>query len=154
LRKKALFSPAQAEADLTVLAPMFGRWVMKRILVVDDEPSIRQALILGLTSQEFEVDGAEDGKRGVGLGTRKHYDVLIVDLSLPDTDGLEVIQKIKTHSPAAVSIVITGNPRRGISMEADSQGVSAYLEKPLDLQSVKSAIKRGLEQHELKRINL
>jgi hypothetical protein len=57
---------------------MFGRWIMRRILVVDDEPSIRQALILGLTSQEFEVDGAEDGNRGVGLGTRKHYDVLRV----------------------------------------------------------------------------
>lgn len=123
---------------------------VQRILVVDDEPSIGRALTLGLSSEELEVDVAENGRTGVRLGSRKHYDVLIADLCLPDIDGLEVIRRITSHSPEIVSIIITGNPSRETSMEATSQGVSGYLQKPLDMKSVKNAIKRGLEERALK----
>jgi DNA-binding NtrC family response regulator len=125
---------------------------VRRILVVDDEPSIGKALTLGLSTKELEVDVAENGRIGVRLGSRKHYDVLIADLCLPDIDGLEVIRRIKSHSPEIVSIVITGNPDRESSMEATSQGLNVYLEKPLDLKSLKNAIKRGLEERELERL--
>jgi DNA-binding NtrC family response regulator len=124
---------------------------MKRILVIDDEPSIRHALLMGLTSEEFEVDGAEDGKSGIQLGSVKPYDVLIVDLCLPDIDGLEVIHKIESVFPETVSIMITGNPQGSIALEVKNQGVTAFLEKPLDLQSVKLAIQRALKQQELRR---
>ena len=119
-----------------------------RILVVDDEPSIGKALKMGLSSSEMEVDVAESGSRGVELGTRQHYDVLIADLCLPDIDGLEMIKKIKSCCPEIVSIIITGNPSSETSVEATSQGVSCYLEKPLDMNSLKNAIKRGLERRE------
>lgn len=124
---------------------------VRRILVVDDEPSIGRALTLGLSSKELEVDVAENGRMGVRLGSRKQYDVLIADLCLPDIDGLEVIRRIKSHSPEIVSIIITGNPSRESSMEATSQGVSGYLEKPLDMKSLKTAIRLGLEEKALKR---
>jgi DNA-binding NtrC family response regulator len=124
---------------------------VRRILLVDDEPSIGRALTLGLSSKELEVDVAENGRIGVRLGSRKQYDVLIADLCLPDIDGLEVIQRIKSHSPEIVSIIITGNPSRETSMEATSQGVSGYLEKPLDMKSLKTAIRLGLEERALKR---
>ena len=127
---------------------------VRRILVVDDEPSIGKALTLGLSSKELEVDVAENGRIGVRLGSRKQYDVLIADLCLPDIDGLEVIRRIKSHSPEIVSIVITGNPDRESSMEATSQGVSSYLKKPLDMKSLKNAIRRGLEERELERLEL
>jgi DNA-binding NtrC family response regulator len=125
--------------------------MMKRILVVDDESSIRRALAMGLTSKDFEVDVAEDGMSGIRLGSWKQYEVLIVDLCLPDIDGLEVIRKIKAYSSEAISIVITGNPSSETSIEAICEEVNAYLEKPLDMQSVKNAIHRGLEQREQKR---
>jgi DNA-binding NtrC family response regulator len=121
---------------------------VRRILVVDDEPSIGKALKMGLSSSEMEVDVAESGSRGVELGTRQHYDVLIADLCLPDIDGLEMIKKIKSCCPEIVSIIITGNPSSETFVEATSQGVSCYLEKPLDIKSLKNAIKRGLERRE------
>jgi len=121
---------------------------VRRILVVDDEPSIGKALKMGLSSSEVEVDVAESGSKGVELGTQKHYDVLIADLCLPDIGGLEMIEKIKSCCPEIVSIIITGNPSRETSVEATSQGVSCYLEKPLDMKSLKNAIKRGLERRE------
>ena len=125
---------------------------VRRILVVDDEPSIGKALKMGLSSSEVKVDVAESGSTGVELGTQKHYDVLIADLCLPDIDGLEVIEKIKSCCPEIVCIIITGNPSRETSMEATSQGGSCYLEKPLDMKSLKNAIERGLEERELERL--
>ena len=116
--------------------------------MVDDEPSIGKALKMGLSSSEVEVDVAESGSTGVELGTQKHYDVLIADLCLPDIDGLEMIKKIKSCCPEIVSIIITGNPSSESSMKATRQGVSCYLEKPLDMNSLKNAIKRGLKRRE------
>lgn len=119
---------------------------MKRILVIDDEPSIGKALTLGLSSSDTEVDVAEDGKSGVRLGYEKHYDILIADLYLPDLDGLEVIQKIRFHCPGIITIVITGNPSRESFDKAAKHSVCAYLEKPLDMKMVKDAVRRGLER--------
>jgi len=123
---------------------------VRRILVVDDEPSIGRALTLGLLSKELEVEVAENGRIGVRLGSRKQYDILIADLCLPDIDGLEVVRRIKSYSPEIVSIIITGNPSRETSIKAISQGVCGYLEKPLDMKSIKSAIGRGLEERAMK----
>jgi two-component system response regulator YesN len=134
------------------LEPEVGMANVRRILVVDDEPSIGKALKMGLSSNEVEVDVAESGSTGVELGTRQHYDVLIADLCLPDIDGLEVIEKIRSCWPEIVSIIITGNPSRLTSMEATNQGIKGYLEKPLDMKSLRNAIKRGLEERELERL--
>ena len=125
---------------------------VRRILVVDDEPSIGKALKMGLSSSEVEVDVAESGNMGVELGTRQHYDVLIADFYLPDIDGLEVIAKIKCCCPEIVAIIITGTPSRETSMEATSQGVNCYLVKPLDMKSLRNAIELGLKERELVRM--
>lgn len=123
---------------------------MKRILVVDDEPSIRHALLMGLTSEEFEVESAEDGKSGIRLGSSEPYDVLIVDLCLPDNDGLEVIRQIESIFPKTASIIMTGNSQGSIPSDVKRQSVSAFLEKPLELHSVKKAIITALKQQEEK----
>ncbi len=121
---------------------------MRRILVVDDEPSIRKALQMGLSSKEVEVDVADDGKTGVELGSRGHYDVVIADLCLPDLDGLEVVQRIRKQSPEVVSIIISGDPRRDNFAKAKRHEITVFLEKPLDLRSVKDAVARGLQERE------
>jgi DNA-binding NtrC family response regulator len=123
---------------------------MQKILVVDDEPSIGKALKMGLSSNEITVDVAESGQKGVELGIANPYDVLIVDLCLTDIGGLEVIEKIQGFSPAIVSIVITGNPGKKSLEKAGEQKVAAYLEKPLDMKTVKDAVRRGLEGRALK----
>lgn len=147
----AQFMPLELEIRPD-LEPELKMVNVRRILVVDDEPSIGKALKMGLSSSEVEVDVAESGNTGVELGTRQHYDVLIADLYLPDIDGLEVIAKIKCCCPEIVSIIITGNPSRETSMEATSQGVKCYLVKPLDMKSLRNAIELGLKERELVRM--
>ena len=119
---------------------------MNRILVVDDEPSIRKALAMGLSCKDCEVDIAADGKTGIQLGAGKSYDVLLVDLCLPDMGGLEVIKAIKQTSPEVVPIMITGRGSLQSSIEAIRLEVSDYIEKPLNMQTIKNAINRGLEK--------
>ncbi|CAB1083100.1 diguanylate cyclase/phosphodiesterase (GGDEF & EAL domains) with PAS/PAC sensor(s) [Olavius algarvensis Delta 1 endosymbiont] len=121
---------------------------MERILVIDDEASIRKALSIGLACDDFEIDLASDGRSGIQLGQNQIYDILIADLSLPDMDGLEVIEKIKFSSPDIIPIIITGNGSLQSSLEALRLEVNDYLEKPLSLKSVKDAIARGLKKRE------
>ena len=124
---------------------------MERILVVEDEASIRKALLMGLASKNFGVDAAPDGNGGILLGGQKEYDILIADLCLPDMDGLKVIENIKNFSPEIISIIITGNSSLDSSLEAIRLEVSDYIEKPLGMESIKNSIERGLEKRNLKR---
>jgi len=123
---------------------------MHRILVIDDEPSIRKAVALGLASEDFEVDVAADGNSGILIGTQKEYDVLVADLCLPDMDGLEVIEQIMRSSPEIIPIIITGKGTMKSSIEAIRLEVEDYLEKPFSMESVKNSINRGLEKRALK----
>ena len=124
---------------------------MERILVIDDEASIRKALQIGLASEKFVVDLAGDGISGIQLGQKRSYDVLIADLCLPDINGLEVIRKIKHSTPDIIPIVITGKGDMKSSLEAIRLEVSDFLEKPLSLSSVKDSIARGIERRAMKR---
>ena len=124
---------------------------MERILVIDDEASIRKALGIGLASEDFVVDLASDGISGIQLGQQRSYDILIADLSLPDINGLEVIKKIKHSIPEIIPIIITGKGDMQSSLEAIRLEVSDYLEKPLSLSSVKDSIARALKRREMKR---
>ena len=126
---------------------------MERILVIDDEASIRKALQIGLDSANYQVDLASDGESGILLGKNQAYDVVIADLSLPDITGLEVIKKIKNATPDIIPIIITGNGSMQSSLEAIRLEVSDYLEKPLNLENVKDAISRGVKKREEMRLN-
>ena len=119
---------------------------MERILVVDDEASIRKAMQIGLAEDHFEIDSACDGTSGIQMGKTKDYDILITDLGLPDMTGLEVIQEIKTSNPNIIPIVITGKGSMQSSLEAIRLEVSDYIEKPLNLTTIKESISRGLKR--------
>ncbi len=121
---------------------------MKRILTVDDDPSILKALKLGLGSEHVVVDTVENGTGAIALGSLKQYDVLIADLCLPDMNGLALIGEIKRRSPEIVPIVITGNPVDESLMKAICHQADGYLEKPLDMKRVKEAIGRGLKNRQ------
>lgn len=123
---------------------------MHHILVVHPEPSIRIALKEGLSSKTLEVDVAADGAGGLRLNSKGHYDIIIVSLVLPDMDGYEVIRRIHSRWPETVAIAITEKTAKEESTNGLKHGVSLYLEKPLEMKSVKDAIARGLEQRALK----
>jgi CheY-like chemotaxis protein len=100
------------------------------ILVVDDEPVVRDALKLVLDASGYLVSLAETGRAGINLASNQHFHVIIVDLDLPDTSGLEVIKSIRELQPAIVIILITAQVTAEARAQAQSFGVIEILSKP------------------------
>ncbi len=123
---------------------------MKRILIVEDDPSIRKALSIGLTSKDYKVDTASDGTGGLLLGSISEYDVVIIDLCLPDLNGIEVLRQIKRFYPDIIPIVMTGNGSIESTIEAIHLEISDYLEKPINLKQVENAILYGIKKRNAK----
>jgi DNA-binding NtrC family response regulator len=117
-----------------------------RILVVDDDSSIRQALAIGLASQEIAVDVVENGEEAVRQGYTTKYAVLIADLNLPGMNGIQTVREILRQHPDLIPIIITGKPTEGGYDEAIQIGVSDFLEKPFSLDAIKSAVTQRLAE--------
>jgi two-component system, NtrC family, response regulator AtoC len=122
---------------------------MYRILVVDDESSICRGLELGLLSKDYQVDLANSGLHAIEKGGQEKYDILIVDLCLPDMHGLEVIRRLREENPQVIPILITAYPTRESCTEAKQLGINEYFEKPFHIQTIKDAISRGIAKRNL-----
>ena len=115
-----------------------------RILVVDDEESVRDLIARSLSSAEYDVDTAEDGATAVDRLQNNDYDLLITDLKMPGMDGLSVIREARRKSADMPIIIITGFSTEASAIEAINLGVSGYLTKPFRLPRVLAATARAL----------
>jgi excisionase family DNA binding protein len=118
--------------------------VRPRVLVVDDEASIRDLLAKTLALAEFDVDLAPDGRAALERLRIISYDLLITDLKMPGVDGLTVIRearRLKTDLPV---IIITGFSNEASAIEAVNLGVSGYLTKPFRVPRVLAAAAKAL----------
>lgn len=117
----------------------------KYVLVVDDDQSILRSTVLILRRHGFETDTAETGKEAIEKSIDKHYDVVLVDLKLPDMDGIDVLSK--AYLPDAVKIMLTGYHSFVSAMQAMDAGVDAYLRKPVRPEELVELIKSKLRSH-------
>ena len=106
---------------------------MSKILVIDDERSIRNTLKEVLEYEHHQVDLAEDGPSGIDLFSANSYDVVLCDIKMSKMDGIEVLQKIYEASPDIPVIMISGHGNIDTAVEAIKKGAYDFLEKPLDL---------------------
>jgi two-component system cell cycle sensor histidine kinase/response regulator CckA len=115
-----------------------------RVLVVDDESSIRDLLSQTLALAEYEVDVAPDGRSALERMRMHPYDLLIADLKMPGMDGLTVIREAKRYKADLPVIVITGFSTESSAIEALNLGVSGYLTKPFRVSRVIEAAAKAL----------
>jgi excisionase family DNA binding protein len=115
-----------------------------RVLVVDDEASIRELLSKTLALAEYEVDTAQDGRAAVERLRLGHYDLLIADLKMPGLDGLSLIREAKRLNVELPVIIITGFSTESSAIEAVNLGVAGYLTKPFRVPQVLAAAARAL----------
>ena len=115
-----------------------------RILVVDDESSIRDLLAKTLALAEYDVDTAPDGRSALERLRMYPYDLLIADLKMPGIDGLNVIREAKRLKADLPVIIITGYSTETAAIEAVNLGVSGYLTKPFRVPQVLSAAARAI----------
>jgi len=115
-----------------------------RVLVVDDEASIRDLLSKTLALAEYDVDVAPDGRSALERMRMYPYDLLIADLKMPGMDGLTVIREAKRYKGDLPVIIITGFSTESSAIEAVNLGVAGYLTKPFRVPQVLAAAAKAL----------
>ncbi|MFT6845720.1 MAG: two-component system nitrogen regulation response regulator NtrX [Flavobacteriales bacterium] len=123
--------------------------VMDRILVIDDEQSIRNALQEILGFEDFKVFTAENGKQGLDSIKAEQPNVVMCDIKMPGMDGIEVLEKIVADYPELPVIMISGHGDIETAVEALKKGAFDYLQKPLDLNRVLVTVRNALDKKAL-----
>ena len=116
------------------------------VLVIDDEKSIRDSLSSILEEEGFTVHTATDGREGLALFERLRPKVVLLDVWMPEMDGLEVLKGIRERDPQAVVVIISGHGTISTAVEAVKSGATDFLEKPLSIEKVLEVINRGLSR--------
>lgn len=125
-----------------------------QILVVDDDKTMRDACQQILTRQGFQVEQAANARQGLGLLERSTFDVVLLDLVMPDLDGLETLKKIKSVDNDCEVIIITGYGSIPTAVEAMKAGAFHFLSKPFAPDDLRTIIGRALEKRRLNLENL
>ena len=119
-----------------------------RILVIDDDESIRKTLATILEEEGYVVDTAENGKEAIKKSNAKFYNLALIDIRLPDIEGTKLLTALRETSPPMVKIIITGYPSLQNAVEAVNKGADAYILKPFNIDNVLNTIKEHLKKQQ------
>lgn len=125
-----------------------------RILLVDDEEVVRDALSEWLTHLGYETKSVEDGYKAIEQIEMSDWDVALVDLKMPGMDGIEVLHRIHSIKPALPVIIITGHGTVDSAVLAMKEGAADYIMKPFNPEEINVIIKKLLEQQEIIKENI
>lgn len=122
---------------------------MARILVIDDQRSIRSSLKDILEYENYTVELAENGREGLELFAAEQFDVVLTDIKMPEMDGIEVLAAIEEIRPDVPVIMISGHGNVDTVVEAIKKGAYDFIEKPLDLNRLLITVKNAVEKNSL-----
>ena len=119
-----------------------------RILIIDDDENIRKALAAILEEEGYTVDTAENAKQAIEKTEKNIYNLALIDMRLPDMEGIELLTKMKDTTPKMRKVIVTGYPTLHNAIEAVNRGADAYILKPFDVEKVLATIKEQLKKQE------
>lgn len=119
-----------------------------RILIVDDDESIRNTVKIILEDEGYIVDLAGTGNEAIKMTQKMAYNVALLDIRLPDMEGVELLKLIKDNVPRTRKIMVTGYPSMQSAITALNKNADAYLVKPVDVEKLINTVKDQLRQQE------
>jgi len=119
-----------------------------RILVVDDDESIRKVLETILEDEGYVVDTAKNGREAIKKSKVKFYNLALIDIRLTDMEGTKLLTKLKDTTPKMRKIIVTGYPSLQNAIEAVNRGANAYVLKPFDMDKVLETIEDQLKRQQ------
>ena len=112
----------------------------EKVLLVDDEEEFTQVLATRLKSRGVMVDTAESGFLALNKAREQHYDAVVLDLAMPQLDGIETLRRLLADNPDLQVIILTGQATVEKGIEATKLGALEFLEKPADIQQLMEKI--------------
>ena len=112
------------------------------ILFVDDEAPLRELIHAYLSAEGYEVTTAEDGSQAIALLGERSFDVVLLDLHMPNVDGLDVLRFMKNHNIVPRTFIMSGDDRPFVMTLCDRFGVEGHLPKPFDFDDLSATLKQ------------
>ncbi len=119
-----------------------------RILIVDDDESIRKTMQTTLEDEGYIVDLATNGNEAIEMTQETAYNITLLDIRLPDMEGVELLKLIKSNVPKTRKIMVTGYPSMQNAISALNKNADAYLIKPVDIEKLLKLVKTQLQLQE------
>jgi len=121
-----------------------------RILVIDDEPAIRDSLRMTLEYQGYDFIGAATGQEGLALAERDAPDLVFLDIKMPGMDGIEVLERLHAMYETLPVVIISGHGTASTAFEAANKGAFDFIEKPFATEKVLVTLRNALDQRQLR----
>jgi two-component system, NtrC family, nitrogen regulation response regulator NtrX len=122
---------------------------MAKILIIDDEKSIRKTLREILEYEKYQVDEAQDGAEGLAMIQKEKYDIILCDIKMPKMDGIEVLEKLMQQASDTPVVMISGHGNIETAVEAVKKGAFDFIAKPLDLNRLLVTIRNAMDKSSL-----
>ncbi len=119
-----------------------------KILIVDDDESIRTTMKAILEDENYIVEIATNGKQAIQMSNEKMYNIALLDIRLPDIEGVELLKLMKEYVPRTRKIMVTGFPTIQNAVTAVNKKADAYLLKPVDVDKLLQIVKEQLQSQE------
>ena len=118
---------------------------MHKVLVVDDDKVLQQSVKQALEYHHFVVEVADNGKEAVNKVYGTKYDLVVMDVNMPEMDGIQALAEIKKHDPTMIVLILTAYSNVTDAVKAVKEGAYNYLEKPITSENLVALIKRALK---------
>jgi DNA-binding NtrC family response regulator len=119
-----------------------------RLLIVEDEDTLRESLKRVFRHDGYEVDSVNSSETALQVLQSRHYDLIITDIVLPGIDGIELVRRCRKQNPDIVLVVITAFASIDTAVHAIRAGAYEYLVKPVNHQEIKAVVKKALEERQ------
>lgn len=119
-----------------------------RILIVDDDENIRKVLTTILEDEGYIIESVGTARKAIAKTGKKFYNLALIDIRLPDMEGIELLTRMKDTTPKMRKIIITGYPTLQNAVEAVNRGADAYIIKPFDMKKTLRTIEEELMKQE------
>ena len=119
------------------------------ILIVDDDKSTCRSLALILDKKGYETGTAGTGREALEKAKGRFFNVALLDIELPDVEGVELLAPLKKMHPDMIVLMITGHASLESAVRTSLEGALAYITKPLNMDSVLTAVREALEKQRL-----
>ena len=119
-----------------------------KILIIDDDENIRKVLQAILEDEGYTVDTAETAKKGIERSEKAFYNLALIDVRLPDMEGIELLSKLRGTKPKMRKIIVTGYPTLQNAVSAVNKGADAYVMKPFEVEKILQTIQEQLTKQE------